>query len=166
MMDERTLVKNAKNGDRDSFAQLYMLYRDRLYRYALFRVGGQNAADAVSECITQAWRSVKSLRDEGAFGGWIFRIMHRVCAVEIKEQILRRDMSDIDDISIEFAENFKALELKEALSRLSDDEREIVLLSAVMGLSSKEIGAAVGARPSTVRSKLSRSLKKMREFLE
>ena len=162
-MDEKALTKKAKSGDRESFAELYTLYRDRLYRYAVFKVGDQLAADAVSECITRAWSSIGSLRDSSAFQGWIFRILYRVCADQIREQIARREISNIDDAVIPYSEGFEHLELAEALSLLSAEERDIVLLSAVSGFNSREIGKLLGA---TVRSKLSRSLKKMREFLE
>ncbi len=57
------------------------------------------------------------------------------------------------------------VELVDVLSRLSDEEREIVLLSVVSGLNSNEVAEITGLRPGTVRSKLSRSLAKMRSYL-
>ena len=62
-------------------------------------------------------------------------------------------------------DNHKAIELAEALSILKDDEREIVLLSVVAGLTSDEISKHTLLTPGAVRSKLSRSLAIMREFL-
>lgn len=61
--------------------------------------------------------------------------------------------------------NTVSVELREALATLSEEEKDIVLLSAVAGYSSKEIGQITKLKPATVRSKLSRSLAKMREFL-
>ena len=58
-----------------------------------------------------------------------------------------------------------AIELAEALAQLGDDDRDIVLLSIIGGLNSTEIAALTGLAPGSVRSKLSRSLAKMREFL-
>lgn len=58
-----------------------------------------------------------------------------------------------------------SIELSEALSQLREEERNIVLLSIIGGLSSTEIAALTGLAPGSVRSKLSRSLAKMREFL-
>ena len=58
-----------------------------------------------------------------------------------------------------------SVELAEALAILKEDEREIVLLSIVGGLSSTEVSSLTGLAPGSVRSKLSRSLAKMREFL-
>jgi RNA polymerase sigma-70 factor (ECF subfamily) len=63
------------------------------------------------------------------------------------------------------ADDHKAIELAEALAILKDDEREIVLLSVVAGLTSNEIAKHTLLQPGAVRSKLSRSLAKMREFL-
>ena len=58
-----------------------------------------------------------------------------------------------------------AVELNEALAELGDEDREIVLLSVIAGMTSGEISEQTGLPAGTVRSKLSRSLAKMREFL-
>ena len=58
-----------------------------------------------------------------------------------------------------------SIELTEALSQLGEEERNIVLLSIIGGLNSTEISALTDLAPGSVRSKLSRSLAKMREFL-
>ena len=57
------------------------------------------------------------------------------------------------------------IELAEALSQLSEDEREIVLLSSAAGLTSSEISVITGLSSGSVRSKLSRSMAKMRKYL-
>lgn len=57
-------------------------------------------------------------------------------------------------------------ELAQALDILSSDEKEIVLLSVVGGFTSKEISKITGLTAGSVRSKLSRSLAKMRNYLE
>ena len=56
-------------------------------------------------------------------------------------------------------------ELHQALDILTDDEREIVLMSVVLGLNSKEVAKITDYTSGAVRSKLSRSLKKMKDFL-
>ena len=55
-----------------------------------------------------------------------------------------------------------AMELREAIYGLSDEERSIVLLSIIGGYKSHEIAKALSCPPGTVRSKLSRSLAKLR----
>lgn len=169
-MDEK-LVNDAIAGSKEAFCRLYGEYKDKLYRYALYRLGDpSDAEDAVSECVLAAWRGIGSLRSEKAFASWIFRILSSCCASHIKEAIkTRENMERIRNVSPENAavpsSPSLSVELAEALAILKEDEREIVLLSIVGGLSSTEVSSLTGLAPGSVRSKLSRSLAKMREFL-
>lgn len=169
-MDEKELVKKARNGDKQAFCDLYMLYNDRLYRYAFFRLGNtEDAKDAVSDCIVEAYEHIGSLKNEKAFSAWIFKIMYRSCCSLIKEQIKLREAIDIDSLnssSASYSMNYENAEVKEALEVLSDEERDIVLLATVAGCKTREIAGLMGMNHSTVRSKLSRSLIKMRCFME
>ena len=168
-MDER-LISEAMAGNRQAFAELYGSCKDSLYRYALYRLGDpQDAEDAVSECVLAAWKSIGSLRSSKAFRTWIFRILSGCCASRIKEMINTRE-----NLGSIFRESMShsgcalpslAVELSEALAELSDEDRDIVLLSVIAGLSSSEISEQTGLPAGTVRSRLSRSLAKMREFL-
>ena len=169
-MDEK-LINEAIAGSRESFCRLYGEYKDKLYRYALYRLGDpSDAEDAVSECVLAAWRGIGGLRSEKAFGSWIFRILSACCASRIKEAIMTREsmermQGESQGSMYSSSSPSLSVELAEALSILKEDEREIVLLSIVGGLNSNEVSALTGLAPGSVRSKLSRSLAKMREFL-
>ena len=165
---ENDLVKRAKSGDKDAFAKLYTAYKDKLYRYAYFKLGDpDDALDAVSECITQAYFGISSLKSEKAFSGWIFKILYRECCALQRQKSFDSNRLDIYELNVEAPDAVTlAPELKEALSRLYDEEKDIVLLSVVAGYNSKEIARMLGLKPSTVRSKQSRALAKMRSFLE
>ena len=170
-MDEKQLVISAKSGSGEAFAELYSLYKDRLYRYAFYRLQSrEDAEDAVSACIISAFRQIHNLKKPEAFSSWIFRILYCACNEQISAQNMRRQMADINELenhlSSDFSETIEKTELQQALGLLKDDEREIVLLSVVSGFNSKEIGKITDLSSGAVRSKLSRSLKKMREFLE
>ncbi len=167
-MEERILIEKARKGDKDAFCSLYGLYKDRLYRYAYFRLGShEDAEDAVSECVLSAWKQIPGLRQPGAFGGWIFRILSGCCAGYIKAQISKKNEVDLEtaDAKDQRPSQIDDIILKEAISRLSDEERNIVLLSVVSGLSSVEISKVTDLTPGAVRSKLSRSLSKLRGYL-
>ena len=168
-MDERILVKRAVLGEREAFAGLYTLYKDRLYRYAYFKLGRESdAQDAVSDCVVKAFENIKSLRSEKAFPAWIFKILYRTCAEILSRRSAEQECEDI--INLAEKENTSsphlAPELSEALALLKSDDRDIVLLAVIAGYNSREIAKITGKKPSTVRSRLSRSLAKMREFLE
>ncbi|MBQ6151464.1 MAG: sigma-70 family RNA polymerase sigma factor [Mogibacterium sp.] len=167
-MNEK-LINEAIAGSKEAFCSLYGEYKDRLYRYALYRLGDPTEAeDAVSDCVLAAWKSISSLRSEKAFGSWIFRILSNCCASRIKEMIGTREnlerLYDAGTGSISAPPSL-SMELAEALAQLGDDDRDIVLLSVIGGLNSTEIASLTDLAPGSVRSKLSRSLAKMREFL-
>ena len=167
-MNEK-LVNEAIAGSKEAFCSLYGEYKDKLYRYALYRLGDPTEAeDAVSECVLAAWQGVGNLRSGKAFGSWIFRILSNCCAAKIKEMIgTRENLERIYDAGTGNVSVPPSLsvELAEALAQLRDEERDIVLLSIIGGLNSTEIASLTDLAPGSVRSKLSRSLAKMREFL-
>ena len=174
MIYEISLAGQAKAGSKEAFCKLYGLYKDRLYRYALYRLGNpEDAEDAVSECVLAAWQSIRKLRNTSAFGAWIFRILRNCCIRYIKDAVSLREnlekmYTDSEGTSAQssgYSDISSSIELAEALSRLSDEEREIVLLSSAGGLTSREISEITGLTAGAVRSKLSRSLGRMREFL-
>lgn len=168
-MDEIRLIEQAAAGNKEAFCELYDMYRDRLYRYAYYRLRDPHAAeDAVSECVITGWQSLGSLRRAEAFSVWLFRILSACCARQIrvlvsdreKQEVLQREeRPPASDPSL-------TVELTEALDQLSEEEREFVLLSVVAGMTSREIGEIRGMAAGTVRSKVSRSLAKMRKYLE
>ena len=168
-MNETLLIQNAKRGDKDSFCTLYGIYKDRLYRYAYYRLRNESdAEDAVSECVLSAWKQIGGLRDDKAFAGWIFRILSGCCGRLIKEQIDRKKEADLESVPEQAEESTSQIDdmiLNEALSRLTDDERNIVLLSFISGFKSNEIADITGKTAGSVRSSLSRSLKKLRGYL-
>lgn len=169
-MSEKDLIIKAKDGDEHSFCILYGLYKQKLYSYAFYKLGNaQDAEDAVQNCVLTAFEQIGKLRKSEAFSAWIFRILYCSCNACIKEQINRRNTDDIDNFknisSFETNQFVLQEELKQALFVLSEEERNIVLLSVVAGLRSKEIAKTTGLTDGNVRQKLSRSLAKMKKYL-
>ena len=166
-MDGKELIKRARAGDKDAFSQLYLQYKDSLYRYAYYKLrSAEDAKDAVSACITQAYMGIASIRDERAFSSWLFRILYRECCAVIRRKTGLEFVEIDENAHLQPDTSYIRSELSEALDSLSTEERDIVLLSAVAGYNSREIAALTGLKAATVRSRLSRSLAKMRAFLE
>lgn len=168
-MDEKLLVQKASGGDKEAFAALYMHCRDDLYRYAYFRLGNEeDARDAVSSCIVEAYEGIYGLRNAAAFRPWIFRILYRCCCRLMTEQSLNRNnrADTVELRKLPADDNSISPEIKEAFGVLNTCDRDIVLLSVIGGYNSFEIAAMTGLNPSTVRSRLKRALAKMKQFLE
>lgn len=169
ILNEKELTARAKKGDKQAFADLYGLYKNRLYRYAFYRLKSkEDAEDAVCDTVLSAYTSLTSLKNNSAFGSWIFKIHYVTCSKYIEKQINERQTADIDDFDnspkLSTAASTLSSELNEVLDILSDKDREIVLLSVVAGLNSREISKIMSMTDVAVRSRLSRSLAKMRTF--
>ena len=168
----KELVKSAQSGSAEAFGELYELYYKEMYCYACYITGSELLAqDAVSDAVLAAFRQIKSLKKPEAFKGWIFKILCAACKRYYTDNQKKSDMVYIDDENGGFVEpagyvNIElSVELKRALETLSRDEKEIVILSVLNNYKSHEIAEMLDYTPSTVRSKLKRSLAKLREVL-
>ena len=75
-MDDRLLVKRAKRGDVDAFAELYGKIYEKLYRFAFYMLkNAQDAEDAVSEAVTDAFEGIRGLKREESFANWMYQIV-------------------------------------------------------------------------------------------
>lgn len=162
------LVRRAKQGDAEAFAELYKNIYQSLYRFALYMLGNPaDAEDVVSDAVTDAWVTIGKLRSEEAFEGWVFRILSNKCRRKRKEYVNKPlewkeeigDLSEEDDL----AENYH---LRLVFGELSDEERMIIGMHVFGGYTSREISEMTGINANTVRSRESRALKKMAEKLE
>ncbi len=166
MNSDTELVNQAKRGDAHAFARLYEgIYQD-LYRFALYTLRhAQDAEDAVGETVLDAFARIRLLRDAGAFRAWMFRILTTKCARRIRqyaqapdelEESLRGTEADLD----------RQFDVRRALSLLPPEDRLIISMNIFAGYSSREIGEYLKMNPATVRSRLSRALKKLGRMLE
>lgn len=166
-----TLAKRAREGDARAFGELYSKFSGEMYRYALYSLGSIEAAqDAVQDTALEAWKSINRLRNEEAAKAWFFKILSHCC------KHLQREKYSADIASLDFCAEIPVsnpddsvllgLDLLRLINQLTQEEKDIVLLSAVCGCNSKEIAKITALPAATVRSKLSRSLKKLRSELE
>ncbi len=168
----KELVTLAKNGDAEAFGELYELYYKDMYCYACYVTGSEILAqDAVSDAVLSAFRQIKALKKAEAFKGWLFKILCASCKRYYTDEQKKKALVYLDDEDGGYQEpaSFESIELsvelKKALETLSVEEREIVLLSVLGNYKSHEIADMLDCPPSTVRSKLKRSLKKLKKAL-
>ena len=163
------LAKKAKNGDARAFGEIYSRFSGEMYRYALYNLGSVEAAqDAVQDAALEAWKNINKLRNEDAAKAWFFKILSHCCKHSLREKY-RADFTclEADIAQHSHDENtVLGLDLLRLIGKLDSDDRDIILLSAVVGLNSKEISKITSINAATVRSKLSRTLAKLRREIE
>ena len=171
-MIDTELVRSAKEGNKESFAQVYDMIAPELYRVALYTLGNaQDAEDAVSETFVEAYKGIKNLRDESSFKRWMMTILSVRCKRHIAGYIKERKNVDIDDILEEPSlpagvSPSDKISVWDAVSTLPVDERQIIILATVQGYTTREVSEMLELPHGTVSSKLHRTLKKLRRILE
>lgn len=172
MQIDLALVEKARSGDETSFAMIYDIIAQELYKYALYTLGNSHdAEDVVAETFFEAFKGIKRLKEPQAFKSWMFKILSVRCKKKIAEYIKFRGNYDIDDFvdlsddSLTAEEIAERTELARAISCLSTDERMIVVLTSMHGYTTLEISKILGIPHGTVSSKLCRTYAKLRKML-
>lgn len=167
--EEIELVKRATNKDAHAFALLYEKIYKKMYSYALYVLNNEmDAQDAVSETVMDAFISIDKLQSPEAFRQWIFRILHNKCNQKMRTYYSQRECDDIsehEELKGKEHDIEAAIDVKKAFSKLEEQERIIIGMHTILGIKTKEIAKLLGIKDTTVRSKESRALKKMRKWL-
>lgn len=147
----------------ERFMELYeAVYKD-LYRLAYYYLGNvQDAEDAVGETVLKAYENFASLRNKDAFRPWIFKILVNQCKSQLRKNGSRTNSELLKEPSYH-PELGDAVIAKDMLSRLSEEERQIVALAVFGGYKGEEIAKIMYRRHSTIRSKYRRALKKLEQ---
>ena len=160
----KKLVRSAMSGDKDAFGTLYEIYSVDMYRFALSMCKNSfDAQDAVQETVLSVYKSIGGIRNPEKFKSYLFSALSNTCKKKLAMQIQQSEFVDTGyiDEEIEFS-----IPVREALAKLDDDSRQILMLSVVGGFKSREIGEMLEIPANTVRTKQKRALNKMREELE
>lgn len=170
------IVERARLGDARAWESLYRRAYPRLLAYARRRLASDDAArDAVSETMTRAVRGLPRFRGEGAgFDAWLSGILRHV--VLDAQRYLRRHpptSSDVPDFAATGSQPDAMAEaasdaaaVRAAFALLPEQDRELLELRVVLGLSSDEAAAVLRKRPGAVRMAQARALQRLRALLE
>ena len=169
-----SLVKSAKTGDLDAFDSLTLMFRERLYGVIYnMTFNHDDAADLTQDAFVKAFRSLSKFKEKSSFFTWIYRIGVNHTLSHLQKKKTRRffsfDQCVSEGISSKNSDRFSSKEsnsvrttllnelhekLNEALLKLSDKHRTIVVLFEIDGLSHKEIASIMKCTEGTVRSRL------------
>jgi len=160
------LVAESLAGSHTAFGELVARYEDAVLGIALARLSGaEEARDAAQEAFIKAYLNLASLRDSASFGSWICRIAEGT-ALDFARRT-RREMPLESDFSAapaahEAAESDVGVQMREALSRLSEPTRRALILHYVSGCAHAEVAGVLGTTPGAVRTRLSRAKARLR----
>jgi RNA polymerase sigma-70 factor, ECF subfamily len=180
-VSESRALEAAQRGDTAAFNELVLMYQTSVYNVALRTLGhSEDAADATQETFLAAYRAIGEFRG-GSFKAWLLRIAVNTC-YDLLRRRHRRPSTSLDVIVDEsgdqpgFADRRVGPEraalgaetvsvVEQGLLTLPDDQRVIVVLCDIQGLSYEEAAEAEGVALGTVKSRLSRARARLRQFL-
>ena len=147
--------------DKEEFAARTEAVRQRLYRTAYLYLGSEaDALEAVDEAVYQALRALKKLREPEHFETWLTRILLNECHRELRR---RKRVAGEDALpGTAGPDAYDALPLKEAVRRLPEELRAVVILRFFTGYTQAETAAALDIPQGTVATRQRRALALLR----
>ena len=162
-VSEGALVEAARTGDRRAFGLLFEQYAAMVHGILLARVPPTDADDLVQDVFLVAMQKLHTLREAGAFGGWLATIA-RNRVVDFHRT--RRKTTELpEDLAHADPEQSEAERVLLIIQTLPEAYRETLVLRLVEGMSGPEIAARVGLTADSVRVNLHRGMKLLREKL-
>jgi RNA polymerase sigma-70 factor (ECF subfamily) len=175
-LPDEVLVVAAILGDLDAFNDLALRYRAAVVRLAQTIVGREDAEDVAQDALLLAFKALPSIEDPARFAAWLMTItrhralrfrrqnrLHRTGQVEFDELLLERLMA----LAQPFADKQDTNEeMKLALENLSADYALVLRLHFYDDMPLKRIAAFLGVPLSTVKWRVFRGKKLLREQIE
>jgi RNA polymerase sigma-70 factor (ECF subfamily) len=170
------LVRRARLGDSDAFGQLYTVYFTPLYRYVYFRVSDKEVAnDLTQEVFLRAYASFEKYASSTVSPLPYFYTIARNSVIDYyrKKKTLSLDedsIGQIEDTDSPSPEDESALKeeyqhVLSHMSKLSQDQQDVIVLRFINGLSTKEIAKMIKRSEASVRQLQSRGLRVLRESM-
>jgi RNA polymerase sigma-70 factor (ECF subfamily) len=185
--EDAVLITAFQEGDRTAFDKLVLKHKNKVFNLCYWVIGDyQEANDTAQETFIKVFRSLKKFRFDSSFSTWLFRIAVNTCKNRLNSSEFRqkkktisldnpgdpateRSLSQIKDEapspSIELERRERMMLIKEAIDSLPAEQKEVVVLRDIEGLSYDEIVDITGLNVGTLKSRLARARLNLRNRL-
>ena len=185
--DDRDLITSHKDGDETAFPELVQRYETRVYNHCVRMINDrEESADLTQEVFLKVFRNIGNYEHTYSFYTWLYRITVNCCIDYIRKRKRQAQSISLSFNTTDESSSGKEQEipditftpdrfmrdketskmLHEAMSRLSDKMRTIILLKEIERFSYEEIADILNCSRGTVKSRLFRARERLRELLE
>lgn len=171
----RGLIEACRGGDRDAFRVLFEVFKDRVYSIALRYTGEPAAAmDVAQDCFLKLFARIGDFRGEAQFETWLYRLVVNCCLdrkrrerrwVPLPDLLLNRLFRPVETTMAGLEEKEEKKRIEQALQKLPEEWRMVVVLRYTEGLTYEEIGEAMNCSIGTVASRLNRAHRQLAQSL-
>ncbi|NOZ63815.1 MAG: sigma-70 family RNA polymerase sigma factor [Caldiserica bacterium] len=184
--EDDALIKAFMNDENNAFDKLVLKYKDRVFNLC-FRILGdyEEADDCAQDAFVKVYRALHRFRFEAAFSTYLYRVAVNTCKNKLKSKEYRHSKKmlrlsnpkeerlhaiEIRDESLSPLTQLERKEkeeiIQEAISSLPAEQRNLIVLRDIEGLSYEEIVRVTGYKLGTVKSKIARARQKLRDKLK
>ncbi len=182
--DERGFIRRLQARDEDAFTELVRRYQDPIYNFLLRMVGRpEEAEDLAQEVFVSVFKHIHRFRGDAKLSTWLFRVASNHCKNRLKyldrrhtsrtssiERVSERHMAGSRGAPHRPDQVLEGREMEAmvqaALATLEPEQREMIVLRDLEGLSYREICQVTGLNEGTVKSKLHRARLGLRRRLD
>lgn len=181
---EQLLLERSKAGDVSAFEMLIEAYQKKIFNLAYRIVGNyDDAGDLAQEALIRIFRSIAGFKEQSSFSTWVYRITTNVCLDDIRKkknkkvisldeeirvedgEMKRQIMSD-DPLPDEVAEKEEMRRLvNDAINTLPEEQRLVISLRDIQGLTYDEIAEVLDCPSGTVKSRINRARQALKNVL-
>ncbi len=179
-LDDTALVNQSKSGNLDAFNELVKRYESKVYTIAYRFTGNHaDASDLAQEAFIKAYRGLNSFRGDASFATWLYKIVSNVCRDELRKQQRKKNVS-LEDLVVnpgnarhlesteqtpeEYIESDEIQRLvQQQLNNLPEEQRLILVMREIQGLTYDEIAVALDCNLGTVKSRLNRARQNLKQ---
>jgi RNA polymerase sigma-70 factor (ECF subfamily) len=166
-------VKALSLGDIKAFNDLFRLYADRIYRFAMgYLKSKSDAEELVQDVFMKVWERRSELKENLSFKAYLFTIAFNIIRKHFAKKALTYKYFEhqiLDDLDLKTIQNIDFQSTKELLDHIIEQlpprRRAVFVKSRLEGFSVKEIAEELGTSPKTVENQLGEALKFIRERL-
>jgi RNA polymerase sigma-70 factor (family 1) len=170
---ESELVKSLSRGEIKAFNELFQIYGNRIFRFALGYLKSEpDAEELVQDVFMKIWEKRSELKDNLSFKAYLFTIAFNIIRKHfIKKALTSRyfEQQVIEDTDLSTLQDIDFQSTKKAIDHLVEQlparRKEVFIKSRFEGLTVKEIADELGTSPKTVENQLGEALKFIREHL-
>jgi RNA polymerase sigma-70 factor (ECF subfamily) len=181
IQQESQWIEAARHGDQDAFEQLVRCYEKRVFALTVRMCGNpDDAAEAAQEAFLSAWQGLPFFRGDASFSTWLYRLASNACVDLLRREGRHRAQAgpslddaelnvDVPDEAPSPYEEAERQELRsqieQGLRALSPAHRQVLILREMHQLSYDEISETLELDVGTVKSRINRGRKQLRNFL-
>lgn len=173
---ETILIRRAKSGDTEAFTSLYQVYLNAIYRYVYYRIDQvEDSQNLTEQVFLNAWEALPAYQSRGhPFSSWLYRIAHHIVVDynrKKKEGMLTEQTSlpiqarDQGSILRQITQTQDAETLAHAISQLSDEQQQDIILRFIEGLNHGEVARLLAKSEKACQVLQYRSMVALNELL-